>query len=178
MIGCDDGVRRTLLGALGSDPATFRARAAQVLDEPVPTPADFEPADVDLETSDMRVRERRLVWQAWTLDDAPVGVTLSGAAYEDNPIRYANDRFCELTGYSRTDLIGENPRLLQGTDTESDAVARLHEALRTWESVTVELWNYRRDGERFRNRVSLLPVPDETGTVTHWFGVQARVDGE
>lgn len=176
MIGADDRGRSTLLDALGSEPAAFRERAAPVLDGPVPRFAAVETADVGVDTADLLERERRLVWQAWALDDASLGVTLSGAAYEDNPIRYANARFRELTGYPLAELVGENPRLLQGPDTEPAAVARLHEALRGWEPATVELWNYRRDGERFRNRVSLLPVSDETGTVTHWFGVQERVN--
>jgi PAS domain S-box-containing protein len=177
MTGHDDrGVRGAVLDALGGDRATFRERAADVLDGPVPSVAAFEAADPGVDTADLLERERRLVWRVWALDDAPLGVTLSGAAYEDNPIRYANARFRELTGYPLAELVGENPRLLQGPDTESAAVARLHEALRGWEPATVELWNYRKDGERFRNRVSLLPVSDETGTVTHWFGVQERVD--
>lgn len=177
MTGREDGVRTTLLDALGSDTATFRERVAPVLDGPVPSVDEFETADLGIDTASLLERERRLVWQVWALDDAPLGVTLSGAAYEDNPIVHANARFRALTGYPLDELVGENPRLLQGSDTEPEAVARLHEALRSWEPATVELWNYRRDGERFRNRVSLLPVPDETGTVTHWFGVQERVDG-
>jgi PAS domain-containing protein len=82
----------------------------------------------------------------------------------------------DLTGYSLGDLRGENPRLLQGPDTEADAVADLREAVDIWEPVTVELWNYRKNGSRFRNRLSLVPLPDETGTVGNWLGVQGAVE--
>jgi PAS domain S-box-containing protein len=122
-------------------------------------------------------REQCLVWKAWVLDNVLFGITLSGAAYEDNPIVYANRTFRAVTGYTMADLHGENPRLLQGPATEDAAVGTLHKALRGWDPVTTELWNYRADGERFRNRVSLLPMPDGTGTVTHWYGVQERIDG-
>jgi PAS domain-containing protein len=53
----------------------------------------------------------------------------------------------------------------------------LREAIDIWEPVTVELRNYRRDGSSFRNRVSLLPLEDEMGTVSNWIGVQEAVDG-
>jgi PAS domain S-box-containing protein len=121
-------------------------------------------------------RERELVRKVRALSDAPCGLTLSGAAFEDNPLVYANRTFRRLTGYSMRELHGRNPRLLQGPDTERAAVGVLHEALRTWAPVTVELWNYRRDGTRFRNRVSLRPILDGAGTVTNWYGVQGRVE--
>jgi PAS domain S-box-containing protein len=120
--------------------------------------------------------ERALVDRIRTLDDVPLGLTLSGPAYQDNPIRYANRTFREMTGYSLAQLVGENPRLLQGPETEAAAVDDLREAIDIWERVTVELQNYRRDGTPFRNRVSLVPVEDDTGTITNWLGVQDVVD--
>lgn len=120
--------------------------------------------------------EQTLVWKSWVLDGIPLGITVSGPAYQDNPIVYANETFRELTGYSMAELRGENPRLLQGPETEPSAVDDLREALDIWEPVTVELRNYRRDGTPFRNRVSLVPTTDETGTVTNWVGIQDAVD--
>ncbi|MFB6194408.1 MAG: PAS domain-containing protein, partial [Halobaculum sp.] len=106
-------------------------------------------------------------------DDAPLGVTLAGPAYHDNPVVYATRTLREMTGYSLTDLHGENLRLLQGPETEASAVDSLRDALRAWDPITVELTNYRADGTPFRNRVSLVPVAAPDGTVDHWFGVQA-----
>jgi PAS domain-containing protein len=121
-------------------------------------------------------RERRLVWRLWTLDTAPVGLTLSGPAYADNPIRYATRTLREVTGYTLADLRGENPRLLQGPATEPDRVAALREAVASWNEVTVEVTNHRADGTPFRNRVTLVPLSGADGTVTHWLGVQERVE--
>lgn len=120
--------------------------------------------------------ERTLVARMRTLDDVPLGLTLSGPAYQDNPIRYANRTFREMTGYSLAELVGENPRLLQGPETEAAAVDDLREAIDIWERVTVELQNYRQDGTPFRNRVTLVPLEDDTGTITNWLGVQDVVD--
>lgn len=167
--------RRRLLDALDADRGEFRAAASALVDGPVTTFAAFDGPAVCPRWPAMVERERRLVWRVWTFEDAPLGVTLTGAAYQDNPVLYANRRLRALAGHGMADLAGENLRLLQGPDTEADAVAALHDALRSWEPATVDLWNYRADGERFRNRVSVLPVADEAGTVTHWFGVQDDV---
>lgn len=173
------GTRQALHELLTSEPAVFAEMAVDFLpDESVPSYDAFDLSTAAIRTDDLLARERRLMWKVWVLDEAAFGITLSGAAYEDNPIIYANERFRALTGYALSELVGENPRLLQGPATESYAVAQLHEALRRWEPVTVDLWNYRADGERFRNRVSLCPIPDEAGTVTHWFGIQRRIDAD
>jgi len=121
---------------------------------------------------------RELVWRLWLLDDAPVGLTLSGPAYQDNPIRYVNRTFRELTGYGLDDVLGANPRLLQGPDTEAAPVADLREATDIWEPVTVELRNYRKNGTAFRNRVSLVPIEGPDGSVSNWLGIQSQLDGD
>lgn len=123
----------------------------------------------------LSARTRELVWRCYVLDHAPLGLTICGPAYRDTPIVYATRTMRDLTGYSLAELRGANPRLLQGPATEAEAVADLREAVTIWEPVTVDLWNYRRDGTRFRNRLSLVPLPDETGTVGNWLGVQEAV---
>ncbi|OYR86525.1 diguanylate cyclase [Halorubrum sp. E3] len=120
-------------------------------------------------------RDRRLIDRVRLVDTAPVGVTLCGPAYRDTPILYANRTFRDLTGYPLDELRGRNPRLLQGPRTEPEAVATLREAVSIWEPVTVEVWNHRRDGTPFLNRVSLRPLRGKDGTITHWAAVQAAV---
>jgi len=119
---------------------------------------------------------RELIWRLWLLDDAPVGLTLSGPAYQDNPIRYVTRTFTELTGYDLGTVLGSNPRFLQGPDTAAAPVADLREATTIWEPVTVELLNYREDGTPFRNRVSLVPIEGPDGSVSNWVGIQRRID--
>jgi len=129
------------------------------------------------DSDDLTARDRRLIERVRLLDDAPLGITLCGPAYRDTPIRYPNRTIREITGYSLAELRGRNPRLLQGPKTDGAAVADLREAVSIWEPVTVEVWNHRRDGTPFLNRVSLRPLSGADGTITHWAAVQAAVDG-
>lgn len=140
------------------------------------TPGTVDSDSVVAGYGDLSPRVRRLVWRLWTLDTAPLGLTLAGPAYADNPVVYATRTVRVLTGYALADLRGENPRLLQGPATEPEAVADLREAIASWDEVTVELTNERADGTVFRNRVSLAPLRGPDGTVAHWLGVQGRVD--
>ncbi len=152
--------------------AALRRRATET------SPKTVDGDRIVAEYDALSARERRLVWRLWTLDSISLGLILSGPAYADNPVLYATRTVRDLTGYALSDLRGENPRLLQGPETEPGAVADLREAITSWDEVTVELTNYRADGTRFRNRVSLAPLRGTDGTVAHWLGVQGRVDRE
>ncbi|WP_336136421.1 PAS domain-containing protein [Natronomonas amylolytica] len=109
------------------------------------------------------------------MNEAPVGITITDPAQEDNPIIYANDKFVELTGYFRKDIIGRNCRFLQGVETREELRAEMREAIDNADPVTVELRNYRNDGEMFWNRVSLAPILDEGGTPDYFVGFQQDV---
>lgn len=161
-----DGLADHLDGATFSGAATARERLATG-----PSAASLGAFAEVVDTP----RERALAWRAWVLERVPMGVVLTGAAYHDNPILYANAGFRELTGYDAAALAGENPRLLQTDATSREAVADFVEALRTWEPVTVEVRNERADGVPFDNRVSLVPVAGPDGTVENWFGLQTAV---
>jgi len=104
------------------------------------------------------------------IDEAPIGITLTDPGQADNPIIYANERFCEMTGYDSEEVIGRNHRMLQGPETRPESIEQLRTAVDNWESTTVELRNYRADGSMFWNRVSIAPITDEDGRVTNWVG--------
>ncbi|MFC7186647.1 PAS domain-containing protein [Halorubrum yunnanense] len=178
-LACDEATARSAFRDLLSDAVGDSDDHARGIDpHGLPrTRSAVAPPPTIADVDGLTERDRRLIERVRLLDDAPVGVTLCGPAYRDTPIRYANRTFRELTGYSLAALRGRNPRLLQGPETGTAPVEDLREAVSIWESVTVEVWNHRRDGTAFFNRVSLRPLPGDDGTITHWAAVQEAVDG-
>jgi len=116
-----------------------------------------------------------LNWNTPVMDNVPVGMAISGPAYQDNPIYYINETFETITGYQEADLLGRNLRVLQGPETDSEPVDDIREALDIWAPVIVELRNYRKDGTPFWNRLALAPIADETGTISNWVGLQEDI---
>jgi PAS domain S-box-containing protein len=110
-----------------------------------------------------------------TMDEAPLGITIADASEPDMPLVYANAAFERITGYPPEFAVGRNCRFLQGPETQDEPVAQMRAAIENGESTTVELRNYRRDGERFWNEVTIAPLRDETGGVTHYVGFQRDV---
>ncbi|GAB3418446.1 hypothetical protein GCM10027435_18460 [Haloparvum alkalitolerans] len=118
---------------------------------------------------------RELELRDQAIGEAPVGIVITGNADEGQPIRYVNDRFEEITGYDEAEIRGRNCRFLQGPETREEPVTRMREAIDEDEPVSVELRNYRKNGDRFWNRVSIAPLRDEDGTVTNYVGFQEEI---
>ena len=104
------------------------------------------------------------------LESSPEGVVLVDAVQPEHPVIYVNPGFEILTGYAAADLIGRNLRLLQADDREQDGRHRLREALIKGESCRVLLRNYRKDGSVFWNELTVQPLRDAGGQITHFAG--------
>ncbi len=115
----------------------------------------------------------------WLYDRAmaatSTGVTISDATNPEHPIIYCNPAFESMTGYRREEIIGKNCRFLQGSDTDSEALEIIRQALTTESECQVILKNYRKDRTVFWNSLSISPVRDKTGKLTHFIGVQRDI---
>lgn len=80
-----------------------------------------------------------------------------------------------ITGYADADIVGRNCRVLQGPLTDADTVAQIRQAVATGGSFQGEVLNYRKDGSSFWNELSIAPVLDDSGRVTHFVGVTRDV---
>ncbi len=92
----------------------------------------------------------------------------------DNPIVFVNDAFCDLTGYPRDEILGRNCRFLQGPASDPVTVARIGAAIAAAAPIEVEIYNYRKDGTGFWNRLHIVPVPDAAGAPRFFFGSQSN----
>ena len=103
-------------------------------------------------------------------------ITRATPLQEPGPeIVFANRAFETLTGYSQAETLGRTPRMLQGSDTDSEAMARIHHALARGESVSEELLNYAKDGTPYWVEVSISPVMSESGEVSHFVAVERDI---
>lgn len=93
----------------------------------------------------------------------------------DNPIVFCNDAFCRLSGYAREEVLGSNCRFLQGPKTDLSDVALIRQAIEARTDISIELLNYKKDGELFWNALYISPVFSETGELQFFFASQFDV---
>jgi PAS domain S-box-containing protein len=109
------------------------------------------------------------------LSSTAEGITISDPSLPDNPLIYANTGFERLTGYSVKSVIGRNCRFLQGPETDPTTAEEIRRSISEGCEVTVEILNYRKDGTTFWNRLSITPIRNHIGKLTHFIGVQSDV---
>lgn len=94
------------------------------------------------------------------------------------PITFVNQAFTELTGYSPEDCIGRNCSFLQGSDTSQEVINEMRACIKSGTIFTGVIKNYRKDGSLFWNKLSINPLHDPNGTVTHFIGMQLDITSE
>lgn len=124
------------------------------------------------ETKQAEIRLRILERAIWASSN---GIIITDPTRSDNPIVYVNPGFERMTGYSADEVLGKNSRLLQGGETEQPALEQLRRAFQDGEDCTVRLRNYRKDGSLFWNELSISPVLDAEGRITHYVGIQTDI---
>ncbi|WP_375383412.1 LuxR C-terminal-related transcriptional regulator [uncultured Sphingomonas sp.] len=110
--------------------------------------------------------------------DSPIPSVISDPRLSDNPIVACNAAFCELTGYPADEVIGRNCRFLSGPATEPWLTEEIRRGVREHCPVLVEILNYKRSGQPFRNAVLVAPIYDEQDALLYFLGSQLEIDAD
>ncbi|WP_303978865.1 ATP-binding protein [Dongia mobilis] len=103
------------------------------------------------------------------------GIVICDATKPDFPVSFVNAAFTRMTGYPAEEMIGRNCRVLQGRDTDPEALDRLRRALAQQRPISVTLRNYRKDGRTFWNELSISPIADSQGRIAQFVGIMSDV---
>ncbi|KQP88135.1 MULTISPECIES: histidine kinase dimerization/phosphoacceptor domain -containing protein [unclassified Methylobacterium] len=126
-------------------------------------------------TSDLRVEGGKGDPFAAAIRATRMAMIVTNPRLDDNPIVFVNDAFLRLSGYERSEIMGQNCRFLQGQDTDPNAIGQIRAAVDARRDIAIDILNYRKDGSPFWNALYMSPVITEGGDLHFFFASQLDV---
>ncbi len=93
-------------------------------------------------------------------------------------IVWTNPAFTEMTGYSKDEVLGRNPRVLKSGEQDEAFYDDLWSTIlegKTWHG---EIVNRRKDGSRYTERQSVVPVRHGGGEISHFIAIKEDISGQ
>lgn len=91
-------------------------------------------------------------------------------------VEWVNSEFTKVTGYSMVEAIGKKPgELLQGPETDPNHILAMKRLFEENEPISLEILNYRRNGEKFWFYMDISPIFNDEGRVSQYFAIQYDV---
>jgi PAS domain S-box-containing protein len=136
--------------------------------------AELESANARLKTeiAERRRAEDQLRLQFTVLQSADNGLAITG---RDGVIQWVNAAFTRLTGYTAAEAVGQNPRVLKSGRQSPEFFKDLWQTIlsgRVWHG---ELVNKRKDGSLYPEEMTITPVADADGKITHFVAVKQDI---
>ena len=128
-----------------------------------------------LDISEQRAQEEQLRLRERALHAASNGLLITRCAGADNLIEYVNPAFERITGYSAAEVIGRDPRFMGVPDLDDTERAQVRQAVHLRREVNVVLRNRRKNGDIFWSDLTVTPVDDGKGNISHYIGVIADI---
>jgi diguanylate cyclase (GGDEF)-like protein/PAS domain S-box-containing protein len=100
--------------------------------------------------------------------DAREGITISDA---DGIIIDVNPTFCEITGYSREEAVGQTTHMLKSEEQSPEFYAGMLETLKKQGHWQGELWSHKKNGELYAELLTLSALRDESGQIRYFIGL-------
>jgi PAS domain S-box-containing protein len=126
---------------------------------------------VMLDVTERRQGELELRKLALVVEQSPESIIITD---REARIEYVNDAFCRVTGYHRDEVLGQNPRLLQGKPLPREEYVRMWREIsagRVWRG---EFRNRRKDGALYWEAAIIAPVIHE-GRITHYVAIKEEI---
>jgi PAS domain S-box-containing protein len=116
--------------------------------------------------------EEKLRILSRAVDQSPAMILITNT---EGTIEYINPKFTEVTGYSQMDAVGKNPRILKSNKMPDSYYKEMWNTLKAGNTWSNEMINKKKNGDLYWVNISISPIFDVEGTITHYVGLSEDI---
>lgn len=125
--------------------------------------------------TELKKSEERVVLAASVFTHASEGIFITDAT---GTILDVNAAFTRITGYTREEMVGQNPRILSSGRQTREFYEDLWASLRAKGHWSGEIWNRAKSGQIFAEMLTISAVPDETGKAKQYVALFSDITSQ
>ena len=130
---------------------------------------------VCFDITERKKAEEKIIILSRAVEQSPTSVIITN---QDGAIQYVNAKFCDITGYTKEEVIGKNPRILKSGQHDKNFYENLWDTILTGKDWHGEILNKKKSGELFWVNTQISPVVNENGDINNFVAVIENITGK
>jgi len=123
---------------------------------------------VCFDITERKKAEEKIIILSRAVEQSPTSVIITN---QDGAIQYVNAKFCDITGYTKEEVIGKNPRILKSGQHDKNFYENLWDTILSGKDWHGEILNKKKSGELFWGNTQISPVVNENGDINNFVAV-------
>lgn len=119
--------------------------------------------------TEKKYAEERLRILSRAVEQSPVSIIIVN---NKGIIEYVNPKFTEVSGFTFEEIAGQDSRILAPGQNLHDGFQRLKEIVSSGREWKGEVQNRKKNGEEYWESVSISPITDDEGSITHFVAIK------
>lgn len=125
-----------------------------------------------LDITERRAAEEKLRRFSQAVEQSAASIVITDTR---GTIEYVNPSFCRITGYSREEAVGHNPRVLKSGRTAPEVYGELWGTVTSGREWQGEFYNRKKNGDFFWESARISPITDAAGVVTGYLAIKEDI---
>lgn len=124
------------------------------------------------EITEQKQAQEKILRLSKAIEQSPVSIEITDL---NGIIEYVNPKFCEATGYSFDEIIGQHARILKSYEMPTDTYDDLWKTISSGNIWKKELINKRKNGSVFWESVTITSIKSEKGKITNYIAIKEDI---
>ena len=125
-----------------------------------------------MDITERKQAEEELEKLSQAVEQSPASVVITDLS---GTIEYVNPKFCEVTGYTIEEALGQNPRILKSDLTPSEVYRELWKTIKAGYEWRGEFQNKKKNGELYWESATISPLKSGDGSIAHYLAVKEDI---